>query len=52
VSRTVVFAFCLGNRQLGMLSACVAGKCTAECEFTSSLAVLKLLASAIDRRFA
>jgi cell division protein FtsI/penicillin-binding protein 2 len=53
-SRTAVFAFYIGDRHFGVLTACVTGRDAEDYGFTSSLplAVLKLLAPEIDKRLA
>ena len=52
VSRTAAFAFYIGDRYFGIITASVAGKAAGQYQFTSALpvAVLKLLAPQINAR--
>jgi hypothetical protein len=52
VSRTAAFAFYIGDRYFGIITASVAGKAAGEYQFTSALplSVLRLLAPAINTR--
>ena len=52
VSRTAAFAFYIGDRYFGIITAFVAGKAAGEYHFTSALplSVLRLLAPAINTR--
>ena len=54
VSRTAAFAFYIGDRYFGIITASVAGKAAGEYQFTSALplSVLRLLAPAINARAA
>jgi membrane peptidoglycan carboxypeptidase len=54
VNRTAVFAFYIGDRYFGVISASVLGKQAESYKFTSALpvTVLKLLAPALNERFA
>jgi hypothetical protein len=54
VNRTATFAFYVGNRYFGVISASVLGKQAENYRFTSALpvAILKLLAPALNERLA
>ena len=52
MSRTAAFAFYIGDRYFGIITASVAGKAAGQYQFTSALpvTVLKLLAPQINAR--